>query len=141
MQRRPSIRMRGAEHGVADHANDPKLLLHDHVRVIRSSCRETQDRPRRTPSHCSRPFQIFKAVCVAAQAAGTTYLGVAPNCEDFIAAHTSDNTASAMRDKLLKDYRVRKAKAKKPCISALSNKSVCTFHTVGPWQHLQNTIP
>ena len=49
----------------------------------------------------------------------------------FIAAHTSDNTPSAMRGKL-KDYRVRKAKAKKPCISALSNKTVCTFHKVGP---------
>ena len=49
----------------------------------------------------------------------------------FIAAHTSDNTTSAMRGKL-KDYRVRKAKAKKPCISALSNKTVCTFHKVGP---------
>ena len=59
----------------------------------------------------------------------------------FIAAHTSDNTPSAMRGKLLKEYRVRKAKAKKPCISALSNKTVCTFHKVGPWQHLQNTVP
>ena len=84
---------------------------------------------------------IFKSVRVAAQAASTTYLGVAPNWEDFIAAHTSDNTPSAMRGKLLKDYRVRKAKAKKPCISALPNKTVCTFHKVGPWQHLQNTIP
>ena len=97
-------------------------------RVLRSSCRETKDRPRRTPSHCSRPFQFFKSVRVAAQAAGTTYLGVAPNWEDFIAAHTSDNTPSAMRGKLLKDYRVRKAKAKKPCISALTNKTVCTLH-------------
>ena len=35
-----------------------------------------------------------------------------------------------MRGKLYKDYRVRKAKAKKPCISALSNKTVCTLHKV-----------
>ena len=77
--------MRGSEHGVADLANDPNLLLHDHVRVLRSSCRETQDRPRRTPSHCSRPpFQCFKSVRVAAKAPVTTYLGVAPNWEDFI---------------------------------------------------------
>ena len=111
-------------------------------RVLRSSCRETKDRPRRTPSHCSRPpFQFFKSVRVAAQAAGTTYLGVAPNWEDFIATHTSDNTPSAMRGKLLKDYRVRKAKAKKPCISALPNKTICTFHKEHPWQHLENTVP
>ena len=32
----------------------------------------------------------------------------------FIAAHTSDNTPSAMRGKLLKDYSLHKAKAKKP---------------------------
>ena len=105
-------------------------------RVLRSSCRETKDRPRRTLSHCSRPFQFFKSVRVAAQAAGTTYLGVAPNWEDFIAAPTSDNTPPAMRGKLF-----RKAKAKKPCISALPNKTVCTFHKVHPWQHLQNTVP
>ena len=78
--------------------------------MLRSSCRETQNRPTRTPSHCSRPFQIFKSVRVAAQAASTTY----PNWEDFIAAHTSDNTPSAMRDKFLEDHRVHKAKAKKP---------------------------
>ena len=91
--------------------------------MLRSSCRETQNRPRRTPSHCSRPFQIFKSVRVAAQAASTTY----PNWEDFIAAHTSDNTPSAMRGTLYKDYRVRKAKAKKPCISALPTRPSARF--------------
>ena len=77
-------------------------------RVLRSSCRETQNRPRRTPSHCSRPFQIFKSVRVAAQAAGTPY----PNWEDFIAAHTSDNTPSAMRDKILGGSQSPQSKSK-----------------------------
>ena len=67
------------------------------------------------------PFQIFKSVRVAAQAASTTYLGVAHRIGKISSRPTRRITHhQRCGGKLLKDYRVRKAKSKENHASLLS---------------------